>query len=369
MKVLVTGAKGFIGTHLVLALKERGHEVVSFDKENSLTELESIAPSLDFVFHLAGVNRPENENDYQIYNADFTRDLLSILRKTNFQKGFLLSSSIQATNDTPYGKSKRLAEEQTKEFGLSLNCPVYIFRLSRVFGKWCRPFYNNVIATFAYQAAHHQEMKINCPNTAFEFNYIDDVVSSFIECLDGKRRPGLLFVEKEYKKTLEEIRDLLLEFANRDSLILPDTGDEFIRRLHATYTSYLEENDFAKPLISHVDHRGSFTEILKTYSNGQVSVNVIKPGIVKGNHYHNSKTEKYVVVSGHCLIRFRKVGTDKVITYEATDKEMKVIDIPAGYVHNIENIGDKDAAVLMWADELFNKDNDDTHAEMVEVER
>ena len=367
MKVLVTGSNGFIGTHLVLALKQRGHEVIPFGKQDRLEDLPSVVPSLDFVFHLAGVNRPENEAEYKEVNADFTRDLLDVLRKTNFKRGILLSSSIQAERDNPYGKSKLEAEKLVSDFGLEQNAPTYIFRLARVFGKWCRPFYNNVIATFAYQAAHQMEMRIDCPNTSFEFNYIDDVVNAFIDCLNGKREPGLLSVEKAYSKTLEEIRDLLLEFADSKSLILPDTGDEFVRRLFATYTSYLDADRLEKPLLSHVDERGSFTEVLKTRKNGQVSINVIHPGIRKGNHYHNSKTEKYVVVSGECVIRLRKVGTDEIIVIKASGEEMKIVEIPAGYVHDITNGGTTDAAVLMWADELYNKDDDDTHPELVEV--
>ncbi|MBC7087113.1 MAG: SDR family oxidoreductase [Tissierellales bacterium] len=364
MKILITGANGFIGKNLISELKNNGfNELFLCTRETTDTELNEFTQKCDFVFHLAGVNRPKDKSEFYQGNYNFTTLLLELLKKNNNKAPILMSSSIQAELDNDYGKSKMLAENTVLEYSKENSIKAYIFRLPNVFGKWSRPNYNSAIATFCYNISRDIEIQVNNPNTELRLVYIDDVVKEFINVLTEKKIHEEVYckIEKEYGKTLEEITNLLYSFKNsRDSLYLPDFQDEFTKKLYSTYLSFLPEEDFSYSLNSNVDNRGSFTEFIKTDDRGQVSVNVTKPGITKGNHWHHTKTEKFLVVYGEAIIKFRNIHSDKMIEYKVTGKNLEVVDIPPGYTHNITNIGTTDLITIMWANECFDKNNPDT---------
>jgi UDP-2-acetamido-2,6-beta-L-arabino-hexul-4-ose reductase len=361
MKVLVTGAKGFIGKNLCLSLQAKGYEVFPFDIDSSDDDLKKYVSEADAIVHLAGVNRPLNPQEFVDGNVNFTKKLLDLVAASGTQAPILFSSSTQAALDNPYGHSKKMAEDELLAFG-KLGHPVYVYRLYNAFGKWCRPNYNSVIATFCYNTAHHLPLQINEAAPAIDFVYIDDIVSEFIKTIETKPEPTgeILHVEPHYSVTLHEVAALLTSYqASRTDLMTP-LQEGFAKKLYATYLSYLEPEDFAYPLTMHKDFRGSFTEMLKTAQYGQISVNVSKPGITKGNHYHMSKNEKYLVVSGTCSIKLRKVDEEQVIEYVCSGSDLKVVDIPTGYTHSITNIGKEDSVTLMWASELYDPDHPDT---------
>ena len=371
MRVLVTGAKGFVGRNLCLELERlEGVEVLRYDLGNTRAELEEWAGSCDFVFHLAGVNRPKDPAEFAKGNTGFTEELLALLARRPVP--VLLSSSIQAALDNDYGKSKAAAEEAVRAYGERTGAPVYVFRLANVFGKWCRPNYNSAVATWCHNIARDLPIMVRDPAATVTLVYIDDVVGSFVGCLEPRNtqntRNGGLSVEPSYTKTLGEIVDLIRSFHDEPkTLMVPDQADGFAKKLYATYLSYLPENQFAYPLTMHVDNRGSFTEILHTAERGQVSVNVSHPGITKGQHWHHTKHEKFLVVSGEGAIRFRKMDDPdaQVITYRVSGAKLEVVRIPPGYTHNIENLGTTDMVTVMWANEVFDPQRPDTFREEV----
>jgi UDP-2-acetamido-2,6-beta-L-arabino-hexul-4-ose reductase len=372
MKVLVTGAKGFIGQNLCLALRQRGHEVFEYDLGSTDDELKAYLVGCDFIVHLAGVNRPLNPQEFVDGNVNFTKKLLDYMELLKCAAPLIFSSSTQAELDNPYGASKKMAEDEIFAFSKAHNHPVYVFRLYNAFGKWCRPNYNSVIATFCYNTAHNIPLQVNEAAPAINFVYIDDICDSFISIIEKRPMPtdAIIYAEPHYSVTLREIVDALAGFKkSRENLEIPNLKPGFFKDLYSTYLSYLDETDFAYSLNTHADQRGSFTEMFKTGEYGQVSVNIGKPGIVKGNHYHMSKNEKYVVVQGTCAIKFRKVGTDKVITYTCSGKDMKVVDIPPGYTHSITNIGTEDSITIMWANEPYDPNHPDTIYLPVEQEK
>jgi UDP-2-acetamido-2,6-beta-L-arabino-hexul-4-ose reductase len=363
MKILVTGAKGFIGKNLCLSLQNVGHEVFAYDLGSSDDELKTFISHADWIFHLAGVNKPLKPEEFIDGNVNLTKKLIDYLTATGSHAPIVYSSSTQAALDNPYGQSKKMAEDELFAFQEKNNHPVYVFRLYNAFGKWCRPNYNSVVATFCYNVAHNLPLQINETAPAIDFVYIDDIVASFINLLssDGRGSTHILYPEPHYSEKLDDIAKALYQFkASRNDFMVPNIEDPFFKKLYSTYLSYLEEDDFSYALAPHIDQRGSFTEVLKTQHLGQVSVNVSKPGITKGNHYHMSKNEKYLVVEGTCEIKFRKVGTDKVIIYKCSGSDMKVVDIPPGYTHCITNVGKTDSVTLMWANELFDPNHPDT---------
>ena len=388
MRVLVTGAKGFVGKNLCLALgRMEGVEVLRYDLGNTRAELEEWAGSCDFVFHLAGVNRPKDPAEFATGNAGFTEELLALLARRPVP--VLLSSSIQAALDNDYGKSKAAAEEAVRAYGARTGAPVYVFRLANVFGKWCRPNYNSAVATWCHNIARDLPIMVRDPAATVTLVYIDDVVESFLGNLDlatkntkdtkGKndeshgslrslRQNDTLSVEPSYTKSLGEIVELIRSFHDEPrTLDVPDQRDGFAKKLYATYLSCLPEDQFAYPLTMHCDARGSFTEILHTAERGQVSVNVSRPGITKGQHWHHTKHEKFLVVSGEGAIRFRKMDdpSAKVITYRVSGAKLEVVRIPPGYTHNIENLGTTDMVTVMWANEVFDPQRPDTFREEV----
>lgn len=366
MKILVTGAKGFVGKNLVAELKNRGYEeVYEYDINTEPELLDEYTKKCEFVFHLAGVNRPENEEDFMKGNFGFTSTLLEKLKLYNNTCPILITSSIQAALDNPYGRSKKAGEDLMFSYAKETGAKVLVYRFTNLFGKWCRPNYNSVVATFCYNIANNLPIQINNESVELNLAYIDDVVEELINTLNGKTEQGedsFYYIPVSYKVTLGEIANLIKSFReSRTTLMLPNMKDEFSKKLYSTYLSYLPEKEFGYELKMNVDNRGSFTELFKTEERGQVSVNISKPGITKGNHWHNTKNEKFIVVSGKGVIRFKKMDSEEVIEYFVSGDKLEVIDIPVGYTHNIENLGDTDMVTIMWANEVFNKEKPDTY--------
>lgn len=365
MKILVTGAKGFIGKNLVAELKNRKYmDVFEYDKDTDPSLLDEYCKKADFVFHLAGVNRPKDQSEFMEGNFGFTSILLDTLKKYHNNCPVMISSSIQAELDNPYGKSKKAGEDLLFEYGKETGTKVLVYRFPNVFGKWCRPNYNSAVATFCYNISHDLPITVNDPNAVMRLVYIDDVVDELINALNGKENRVGNFCEVPIVHTIKlgKIADLLYSFKkSREERSIPDMSDVFTKKLYSTYLSYLPEDQFSYELKMNMDNRGSFTEFIKTPERGQVSVNISKPGIIKGNHWHHSKNEKFLVVSGKGVIRFRKVDSDDIIEYYVSGDKLEVVDIPPGYTHNIENLGDTDMVTIMWANECFDPEKPDTY--------
>lgn len=366
MKILVTGAKGFVGRNLVAELKNRGcQEILEYDKDMTLSQLDAYADECDFVFHLAGVNRPENPEEFMEGNCGLTSDLLDLLKKHHNTAPVMFSSSIQAELDNSYGKSKRAGEELVFEYSKATDAKAFVYRFPNMFGKWCRPNYNSAIATFCHNIAAGLPIQVNDPEADLQLVYIDDVVAELIRALNGtENRSGeFCAVPIFYNVKLGKIAELIYSFQDgRNRLAVPDMSDGFVKKLYSTYLSYLPKDKFSYPLAMHTDSRGSFTEFIRTPERGQFSVNVSHPGIVKGQHWHHTKNEKFLVVSGHGLIRLRKVGEDEIIEYHVSGEKPEAVDIPPGYTHSILNEGNTDMVTLMWASELFDPEHPDTYA-------
>ena len=365
MKILVTGAKGFIGKNLIVELKNRGYkDIFEFDIDTDKYLLDTYTRECEFVFHLAGVNRPKNEEEFMEGNFKFTSELLELLKKHNNKAPILITSSIQAERDNPYGRSKKAGEHVVFSYSKETGTKVLVYRLPNVFGKWCRPNYNSVIATFCHNIALDLPIIVNEPGLVMNLVYIDDVVEEFIRALNGNENRTEDFCEVPivHTITLGEIVNLIHSFKrSREERSIPNMSDEFTKKLYSTYLSYLPKDKFSYQLKMNVDNRGSFTEFIKTLDRGQVSVNISKPGITKGNHWHNTKNEKFLVVRGKGVIRFRKVDSDEIIEYYVSGEKLEVVDIPPGYTHNIENLGDTDMVTIMWANEPFNPEKPDTY--------
>lgn len=369
MKILVTGANGFIGKNLIAELKNRGFkDIYEVDIDTSVNDLDSYCKDCEFVFHLAGVNRPENPDEFMKGNFGFTSVLLDKLKFYDNKSSVLITSSIQAELDNPYGISKKAGEDLLFSYEKETGAKVFVYRLTNVFGKWSRPNYNSAVATFCNNIAAGLPIKVNDPSVVMKLIYIDDVVDEFINAMNGKANivAGFGLVPVEHVIELGKIAELIYSFKeSRNNLTLPDLSNEFEKKLYSTYLSFLPTDDFAYSLCQKTDERGSFTEFLKTDDRGQVSVNVAKPGITKGNHWHHTKNEKFLVVSGEAIIAFRKVGETEVIEYRVSGKDLTVVDIPCGYTHNIKNVGDSDLVTVMWVNEVFNPDRPDTYFEIV----
>ncbi len=363
MKILVTGSKGFIGRNLVHALKNQGFkDIFEYDADSRPELLESFCLECDFVFHLAGVNRPEHISEFTRGNSGLTQKLVDFLEKGKHAP-VVFSSSIQAELDNPYGRSKRESEEILKRYG-SNGRKVYIYRFPNVFGKWCRPDYNSVIATFCYNVAHDLPIRVNDEDREMNLVYIDDVVQELTGCLKEKSDPhgGFCCVSPVYTENLAVIADMIRNFSSYAAeLKVPDQSNELMKKLYSTYLSYLPINKFKYPLTVHEDDRGSFTEFLRTEERGQVSVNISRPHIVKGNHWHNTKHEIFLVVSGTGIIRMRRLDDEKIIKIYVSGNKLEPVLIPPGYVHNIENVGEVDMVTVMWANEIFDIEHPDTY--------
>lgn len=362
-KVLITGSNGFIAKNLIEHLKrDENIKLYLYSKDDSISLLEAYIKEVDFIYHLAGINRPKNNDEFYTGNSGLTKTIVDILIKENKNTPIVLSSSTQSLLDNDYGKSKLEAENCLLEYSKKTNAKVFIYKLPNVFGKWSKPNYNSVISTWCNNIANNIDIQINDENVELNLVYVDDVVKSFTNTLNSENDNKYIEIETIYKKTLGEIKDLLLAFKeNRTSLVIPCVASGFERALYATYLSYLKSNDFAYTLKGHQDDRGTFYEILKTLDSGQFSLSTTAPGITRGNHYHHTKNEKFLVVRGEALIEFRHIVTNEIISYEVSDKKMQIVEMIPGYTHNIKNTGNEEMILILWANETFDQNNPDTY--------
>jgi UDP-2-acetamido-2,6-beta-L-arabino-hexul-4-ose reductase len=369
MKVLITGAGGFIGRNAAAALGvEDDWQIFGYDQENSVDDFHQFLAEADCILHLAGVNRPENPQEFQTGNADFTADLCDRLLAMKRAVPLLLSSSIQAELDNPYGRSKRRAEEIVTRYAEESGAQVFIYRLTNVFGKWCRPNYNSVVATFCHNISRGLPITISNRSHQIELVHVDDVVAAFAKALQEQGGSGVAYrkVSPAHAVTLGELADKLYAFKQmRQTLLLPDFSDPFTYKLYGTYLSYLPEDSFAYDLQQRCDNRGCLAEFVKAPAAGQIFVSRTVPGITRGNHFHHLKTEKFLVLEGEAIVRFRHIEDETVLSYPVRGDDFRVIDIPPGYTHSIENIGEGELVTLFWASEIFNPDKPDTIYEEV----
>lgn len=365
MQILVTGSKGFIGKNLIAELKATtDHNLLEVDKETNTSTFESFCKEADFVFHLAGVNRPKNEEEFLEGNFGLTSTLLDNLKKFENQCPVMLASSIQAELENPYGISKKAGENLLFDYSENTGAKVLVYRFPNVFGKWSKPNYNSAVATFCHNIARDLSITINDPNVMMNLVYIDDVIKELMNAIGEKENKSGNYCEVPtvYHVQLGKITELLYEFKqSREERSIPNMADSFTKKLYSTYLSFLPEEKFSYPLKMNRDERGSFTEIIRTPDRGQVSVNISKPGVTKGNHWHHTKNEKFIVVSGQGIIRFREINSEKIIEYQVTGDSIEVLDIPVGCTHNIENIGETDLVTVMWVNESFDSKNPDTY--------
>lgn len=382
MKVLVTGAKGFVGRNLVSQLhniqsgkarhygiREDEFTVFEYDLDNDPSELDIYCKQADFVFNLAGVNRPKKQSEFMQGNFGFASTLLDTLRKYGNTCPVMISSSTQAALDNPYGESKRAGEQLMFDYNRETGAKVLIYRFPNIFGKWCRPNYNSAVATFCYNVTHDLPIQVNDSSVVMNLVYADDVVDELIGALSGNehRCGNYCEVPVVHKISLGDIVELIYSFKDmHNNLNVPNLSDEFTKKLYSTYLSYLPQKKFCYPLKMNVDARGSFTEIIRTSDRGQFSVNISKPGITKGQHWHHTKNEKFVVVSGRGLIQLRKIGTHEVLNFEVSGEKMEVVEMIPGYTHNIINLSDtEDLVTFMWCNECFDPNKPDTYFEKV----
>ena len=366
----MTGASGFVGRNLVAALERRADvTVLRFTREHTPDDLDAMLAEADLVFHLAGVNRPESEDEFERVNVGLTEEICARLRGLGRKPTLVLASSIQAERDNPYGRSKRRAEEVVSRFAEEMRAPAAIFRLRNVFGKWARPAYNSVVATFCHNAAHDLPLTISDPSREVRLVYVDDVVRAFLGLLDSPLEAGVCErreVGPSYAITLGRLAETIRGFReSRSSLHLPDYSDAFTRCLHATYLSYLDEGDFAYGLDVKRDPRGELAEFLKSPAFGQVFVSRTRPGITRGNHYHHTKVEKFLVLEGQAVVRFRQILDGSILELPVSGKDFRVVDIPPGYTHSIENVGERDLVTLFWSSEVFDPEAPDTYYQAV----
>ena len=385
-KILVTGSNGFVGKNTVVALNEaKKYTVFTIDRESSEEELKESVLNADFIVHLAGVNRPKETKEFYEGNGGLTEKIVGFLREESKNTPILITSSTHAVLDNDYGKSKKQSEDALIKYSDECGAKVYIFRLPNLFGKWCRPNYNSAVATFCHNIAHDLDVWINDPAIELNLVYIDDLVASIIDIIEDENIVKLSNLDEEvavtttgassiqidkyyyevttvYKRTLGNIVDSLKMFRNmRNSLLIPDLSDGFNKALYSTYLTYLEGDDFSYYLDKKEDNRGWLAELVKSEQFGQMFVSKTHPGITRGNHWHHTKTEKFIVIQGQAAIRFRKLDEDKVIEYIVDGEKPQVLDIPPGYTHSIENIGQDEVITLFWSNEMFNPEKPDTY--------
>ncbi|MDR0287030.1 MAG: NAD-dependent epimerase/dehydratase family protein [Clostridiales bacterium] len=360
MKILITGANGFIGKNLCYALEE--YDLFLFDKAQDLGQLKEYISQADFIFHLAGVNRPENAQDFY-QNRDLTQIIVDYLLDLKKVVPIIFTSSIQAVLENDYGKSKRMAEEILFSYAECSGASVYIFRLPNVFGKWSRPDYNSVVATFCYNISRSLPIRVDDPEKQLHLVFVDDVVNELKKVLTGEVYcdSGFCSVPRTFDTTVGAVAEMLYSFReSRDSLVLPSFKDGFVHCLYSTYISYLDEQNLAYDLKMNFDNRGWLAEFIKSEELGQIFISRTKPGIIRGNHWHQVKVEKFLVVAGEAVISFRAPNSENIIEYRVSGNSLKVLDIPPGYVHSIKNVGSEDVITLFWAFEIFDPEKSDT---------
>lgn len=381
MKILVTGAKGFVGRNLCAQLnniksgkaKCYGNltvcEVYEYDVDSPVEDLDRYCSDCDFVFNLAGVNRPQDPKEFMEGNFGFASTLLDTLKKYENCCPVMISSSIQAELDNPYGESKRAGEQLMFDYSSETGAKVLVYRFPNLFGKWCRPNYNSVVATFCHNIANDLPIQVNDPNVTLRLCYIDDVVDELIAALTGdEHREGkYCYVPVVHEVKLGEIVDLLNKFKEMPKTLgVPTVSDGFEKALYSTFLSYFPKEKFIYPVKMNIDSRGSYTELIRSQHNGQFAVNISKPGITKGQHWHHTKNEKFVVVHGHGLIQLRKLGTEEIIEFEVSGDNIQVVEMIPGYTHNIINLSQtEDLVTFMWANECFDPNRPDTYFEPV----
>lgn len=366
MKVLITGSNGFIGKNLKAHLNEiEDVEIITYDVEDAIDKIKDNLDEIDFIFHLAGVNRPQTPEEFYQGNSDLTKQIVDLIKDKNIP--LVITSSIHAEKDNDYGKSKKLAEDYIRE-NLS---NYYIYRLHNVFGKWCRPNYNSVVATFCHNIANDLDITINDESTTLDLIYIDDICYEFVRLIKGEKPEeqvdGVCYINPRYNVTLGYIAKKLYGFRDSmNSIYVPNTGDEFTKKLYSTYISYLPLEKTYVQATKNVDERGSFTELVRTNECGQFSVSFSKPGIVRGNHYHHTKLERFIVIKGKAKIGFTSIIDGTSHEFIVDDSNIQIVTIPVGYTHNIENIGDDEMILAIWCNELFDKEKPDTYFKPVE---
>jgi len=364
--ILVTGSGGFLGRSLIQMLSGRDDiRVLEYEVDDWRDDLDKALNIADIIVHLAGVNRPKSTDEYMVGNAEFTRSICDTLRIANKSPKIIMSSSIQAELDNPYGISKRRAEEELKKFAGESRAETVVFRFKNIFGKWSRPNYNSVVATFCHNIARDLPITITDPDRELELVYVDDVVAALLDEIDSKpTAPGFRFAEeiRGYTVRLGDLAETVQSFRDsRRTCILPELSDRFTACLYATYLSYLGDSDLAYDLEQKTDARGALAEFIKSPHIGQVFVSRTKPGITRGNHYHHTKVEKFFVVQGTGTIRLKHLRTGEMVEIKVSGEDFRVVDIPPGYTHSIENVGSTDMVVIFWASEVFDSNRPDTY--------
>ncbi|CAH8241975.1 MULTISPECIES: capsular polysaccharide biosynthesis protein CapF [Vibrio] len=366
MNILVTGAAGFIGRNLCVFLQEASFtNIVKITLDDDEASISDKVKSADFIYHLAGVNRPKNEDEFKKGNTDLTQNIIDTLIESGRKTPIVLTSSIQAELDNPYGLSKAGAEEAVAEYKKQTGAATHIYRLPNVFGKWCLPNYNSAVATFCYNTINDLPITIHNPDAAISLVYIDDVCQSFVKLLSDSPAPSeqYRFVEPVYQTTVGEVASLVAEFKeSRESMISAKVGEGFVRALYSTYVSYLAPDQFDYSVTRHSDERGTFVEMLKTKDSGQFSFFTAHPGITRGGHYHHTKTEKFLVINGKALFKFRHIVTGEYHELTVEGEESRIVETAPGWTHDVTNIGSNELVVMLWANEIFDRDAPDTIA-------
>ncbi|KOO16078.1 capsular biosynthesis protein [Vibrio xuii] len=364
MRVLITGAKGFIGKNLSLFLKEQGKfSITEVDRDTPEPELNEALLNADFVFHLAGVNRPKNEAEFKEGNADLTSHIVTTLKARGRKVPLMISSSTQAVSDNAYGTSKAEAEKVVEAYGLETGSPYFIYRFPNVFGKWCRPNYNSFVATFCHNILNDIEITIHDPKAPVTLIYIDDVCQCLMALLDGETASGSVKVTPEYPTTVGYVADALRDFkGSRNSLITENVGVGLERALYSTYLSYMQPSQFSYTIPSYGDERGVFSEVLKTKQAGQFSFFTAHPGITRGGHYHHTKNEKFLVIKGRALFKFEHVITGERYELCVDSETPEIVETVPGWSHDVTNVGSEELIVMLWANEIFDREAPDTIA-------
>jgi len=363
MKVLVTGSNGFIGKNLIVRLRELGISFETYTRGDSEKDLKSLVKRINFVVHLAGENRPKNKSDFKIVNTNLTQKLCNALRSTGRRIPVIFTSSTQVELDNLYGLSKLSAEKILREFSTETGSPVHIYRLPNVFGKWCKPEYNSVVATFCYNISNDFPIEVHNVKTLLRLVYIDDVIDHFLKKITNPCKTGTDFpqVFPEYKVTLGELVSQIKSFKNcRESLTSEEVGSGFLRALYSTFMSYLPPERFSYIVPKNSDSRGIFVEILKTKNSGQFSFFTVHPGVTRGGHYHHTKTEKFLVAKGEVKFQFRNIDTNDSYELDVSGETPVIVDVAPGWSHNITNVGVDEVLIILWANEVFDSKNPDT---------